>query len=139
MSAKGQPAPKRSRLTAPFWDAAAQRRLLLQFDASSGRFQFYPRPLSLYPDAGKPEWKESRGRGELLAFTVVHSPAHGFEHEVPYLVGIARLDEGPRFFARIVSAEASSLRVGQRMRLAWVAPPDAHPERMPWVWEPDES
>jgi uncharacterized OB-fold protein len=139
MSAKEQqekPAPQRSRLTAPFWEAAAQQKLLLQFDPATGRCQFYPRPLSLFSDSGKLEWKESSGRGTLVAFTVVHSPAKGYENEAPYLAGIIRLDEGPRFFARIVNADAASLRAGQRMRVAWATPPEAHPQRMPCVFEP---
>jgi uncharacterized OB-fold protein len=130
------PAPRRSRLTAPFWDAAAQQRLLLQFDPATGRYQFYPRPLSLFSDGGTLEWRESSGRGILVAFTVVHSPAKGYETDAPYLAGIVRLDEGPRFFARIVNADAASLRAGQRMRVAWAAPPEAHPQRMPCVFEP---
>ena len=131
-----KPAPQRSRLTAPFWEAAAQQKLLLQFDPATGRCQFYPRPLSLFSDSGKLEWKESSGRGTLVAFTVVHSPAKGYENEAPYLAGIVRLDEGPRFFARIVNADAASLRAGQRMRVAWATSLAAHPQRMPCVFEP---
>jgi len=130
------PAPRHSRLTAPFWDAAAQQQLLLQFDPATGRYQFYPRPLSLFSDSGRLEWRESSGRGTLVAFTVVHSPAKGYENEAPYLAGIIRLDEGPRFFARIVNADAASLRAGQRMRVAWATPPETHPQRMPCVFEP---
>lgn len=125
--------PARSHTSKPFWDAAAERRLLLQRDPVTNRWQFYPRPVSLF-SAAAPEWKESAGRGELVAFTTCHSPAKGFDDEVPYQVGIVRLDEGARMFARIVNAGEKPLVVGQRMRVAWLEPKES---RLPCAFEPD--
>lgn len=121
-----------SRTTQPFWDGVQQGRLLLQYDAAARRWQFYPRPVSLFGE-GPVEWKESAGRGALVAFTTCHAPARGFEADVPYQVGIVALDEGVRLFARIRNPAGRALAVGQRMRLAWAPLQDG---RLPCEFEP---
>lgn len=104
--------------TRPFWDGIAQQRLMLQFDPRSGRYQFYPRALSLWTE-GPTEWREASGEGTLVAFTLTHFPAPGFTEKLPYLQGLIRLDEGPRIFANLSGATPEVLRVGQRMRIAF--------------------
>jgi uncharacterized OB-fold protein len=102
------------------------RKLLLQFDPATGRHQFFPRALSLSSE-GPLEWRESKGEGTLVAFTRTSFPAAGFQHLVPYLEGLVRLDEGPRIFAPIAGATLEQLSVGQRMRVAFSEGDDAHP------------
>ena len=104
--------------TKPFWDGIAQQRLMLQFDPRSGRYQFYPRALSLWTE-GPLEWREATGEGTLVAFTQTHFPAPGFTDRLPYLQGLVRLDEGPRIFANLSGATLGELKVGDRMRIAF--------------------
>lgn len=118
MSDTARPAIRQTKMSAPFWEGIAQQRLLLQYDAKADRYQFYPRPVSLY--SGAPlEWREASGYGKLVAFTECRSPAKGFESLGPYLVGVVKLDEGVKFFTRIVNASYDSLAIGQRMRVNW--------------------
>jgi len=42
------------------------------------------------------------GRGRLHTFLVSHQPAPGFEDEVPYVVALVQLDEGPRMMSNLV-------------------------------------
>ncbi|TCT05190.1 Zn-ribbon domain-containing OB-fold protein [Aquabacter spiritensis] len=114
---KPKPAIKPTQLTAPFWDAVRDRRFLLQYDPAADRYQFYPRPLSLYSDPGETEWREASGAGTLVACSLCHVPAPGFEAEVPYLLGLVALAEGPRVFAQIEAAQAPA--IGTPMRLTW--------------------
>ncbi|MEP9377526.1 OB-fold domain-containing protein [Aquabacter sp. CN5-332] len=114
---KKKPDIKVTKLTEPFWNAVQERRFLLQYDKAADRYQFYPRPLSLFSDPGETEWREASGLGKLVACSRCHAPAPGFEGEVPYLLGLVALDEGPRVFAQIEGEEAPS--IGARMRIAW--------------------
>jgi hypothetical protein len=112
-----------SDLGAPFWDGLAQRKLMLQFDAASGRAQFYPRPQSLYSEAGV-EWREASGRGRILALTLSRvSPPH-LAKEVPYPLALVQLEEGPRILARIV-APYEVLAIGQAVEIDWSQGGDA--------------
>ena len=104
-------------VSGPFWQAAREHRLLLQFDRKSGRAQFYPRPQSLFSEHGT-EWREACGRGTLLALTLSRVAPKALEHLAPYALGLVQLEEGPRLLARI-DAPYESLRIGQALTLAW--------------------
>lgn len=110
-----RPMPKPSDFTRAFWDATARGELLLQRDAASGGSQFYPRAVNLFGE-GPLETKPATGTGTLIAITNVRTPAPGFEP--PYLVGIVKLAEGPRVFARLLNA-SPGLAPGIEMKLVW--------------------
>ncbi len=98
-----------------FWSALAEGALQCQFDAEAGRFQFYPRPLSLFRVNGPLEWRPVSGTGTLIAHTIVRVPTPGFALKPPYGVGIVKLDEGPRLIAPL--EEGQRLRIGDRVRV----------------------
>ena len=119
-------------VTAPFWEAAARRELVLQRCSACGAFQFYPRPFCLACDATALEWVPAAGGGTVYAATTVHmrvDPAL----EPPYVVAVVELDEGPRLTTNIVGGTAP---IGARVRLAWRERDDAPP--LP-VFTPDEA
>jgi uncharacterized OB-fold protein len=122
---RGKTAPSPTRLSEPFWRAAAEGRLLLQRTAT-GLHQFFPRPLSL-AGQGEPEWVEASGTGRLIAFTECHVAAPGFEGELPYIMGIVRLDESPRVLAQVVGAKLEQLSVGLPMQVRWLPRPEGPP------------
>jgi uncharacterized OB-fold protein len=107
--------------SAPFWAGVREHRLLLQYDAQAKRHLFYPRPLGLNAANAPLEWRESKGRGKLVAFTLTHFPAPGFEAITPYVEALIQLDEGPRIFAPLQGTPYEQLAVGQRARIAWPA------------------
>jgi uncharacterized OB-fold protein len=131
MSAK--PPVVETRTSAPFWEGVRQRRFMLQYDTKAGRYQFFPRPISLHSNDGTLEWRESKGTGALVAFTLTYFPAPGFDAELPYLEGLIQLDEGPRVFAPIARARYEQLQVGMRMRVCW---PEAIEGAHPFQFEP---
>lgn len=116
-----------NRTSAPFWEAVRQHKLLLQYDPKAKRYQFFPRPISLHSDSAALEWREAKGTGTLVAFTLTYFPAPGFEAELPYLEGLIQLDEGPRIFAPIANSTYETLKVGMRMRVRWPAADGEHP------------
>jgi hypothetical protein len=113
-----KPEIKVTQLTEPFWAGVREHKFLLQYDPAANRYQFYPRPLSLFSDGSKMEWREASGLGTLVARSLCYAPAPGFEDEVPYLLGIVELDEGPRVFAPVVAGEDQP-KIGTRMRIVW--------------------
>ena len=112
MAEDGRPLPWPNPTTQPFFDAAAKGRLELQRCPRDGFF-FYPRshcPECLADDWA---WQSVSGRGEIAAVTIDrigHDPA--LAADVPYVVAIVTLEEGPRMPARIVECDEESLHVG---------------------------
>ena len=128
-----KPLPRPTDVTAPFWAATKQCKFLLQYDPRAGRYQFYPRPVSVFGTPGALEWREAKGTGKLIALTLCRAPAPGFEGEAPYLLGLVQLDEGPRVFARLVNVAPGVAAVGARMRIVWQ---DAGPDLKLYAFEP---
>ena len=114
------PALRPHEATEEFWAATAAGRFLLQHDAHKpDRFVFPPRPF-LRQGEKRRSWTEASGTGVLIASTLSRVPARGSQGKTPYLVGIVKLDEGPRVFATIVNAQAGDIRPGRKMRMVWL-------------------
>lgn len=110
-------------VSAPFWQGLRERRLMLQFDAASGRAQFYPRPHSLYSEAGV-QWREASGLGTIAALTLSRVAPPVLASEVPYVLALVKLAEGPRLLARVL-APYEQLAIGQAVQITWEAGGDA--------------
>lgn len=102
-------------ITAPFWSAAEERRLVLQRCGACGAFQFYPRLFCLACDAEDLAWVPAAGTGIVYAMTTVHMKVHP-TLEPPYVVAVVELDEGPRLVSNLVGEPAG---IGDRVRVAW--------------------
>lgn len=109
------PGPTVSALTKPFWDAAANRRLLIQKCGACGLYVFYPRPMC--PHCWEPalEWTEVSGQGSLKSFSEIWKPGHpGWIPATPYLVGLVELAEGPTMMSHIL-AKGNDVSVGDAL------------------------
>ena len=114
-----RPAPQPSSFTRPFWDAARERRLLLQYCTVARKFQHYPRPVSIYTGRKTIEWREVEGAGQVYAFTVTYRAPPAFRGREPYIVATIELDEGVRLMSNVVGCQPADIRIGARVRLAW--------------------
>ena len=101
MNTPSKPLPPPSELSRPFWEAAAQGRLVLQYCAACGKPRHYPRLLcdACYSDAV--DWKGASGRGQIHSWTVAHHAFHpAFAAELPYTLVTVDLEEGVRALGR---------------------------------------
>jgi uncharacterized OB-fold protein len=115
----GKPVPVPDPVSEPFWRALHGGRFLLQRCGTCERRQFYPRAACSHCGAMDLEWAPATGRGEVYSYTVIHrSGVPGWSDEVPYVVAIVELDEGPRMQSNIVGCEPSEVTVGARVRLS---------------------
>lgn len=108
-----RPSPPSSALTRPYWDATAAGRLDLQACAACGERPFPPRLTC--PACGSRDlaWSTVSGRGRVHTFTVVHRAPHpSFADEVPFVVAVVELDEGPRLTTNIVDCSPSDVTIG---------------------------
>jgi uncharacterized protein len=89
-------------LAEQFRDGLAGGRLLIQSCNECGRPNMYPRhhcPFCQSVDLG---WEEAAGTGVLHSYTVVRAvPPKGFEDDLPYALGVVKLDEGVQLLARL--------------------------------------
>ena len=101
-------------LTAPFWQAARERRLVVQACRACGAAQLYPRPFCLTCESDAVEWRDATGLGHVYSMTTVRIPiGEGFKP--PYIVALVELDEGPRLVTNLLGPCA----IGDRVGVAW--------------------
>jgi len=113
------PGPTITALTAPFWDAAEQGRLLIQNCDDCAKAIFYPRNICPHCWSDRLSWKEATGRGRLKSYSIVHKPGHpGWLPITPYPVGLVELEEGPTMLTFIVRQPDKELAVGNEVEMA---------------------
>lgn len=110
-----KPLPLADETTAPYWDAARERRLVVQHCDSCARYLHLP--VDACPACGASElsWKQMSGRATLYSYTVMHdAPAPGFADHLPYIVAVAELEEQGNLLitTNLVDADPTDLRIG---------------------------
>ena len=65
------------------------------------------------------EWFVASGKGSIHSFVVVHRAPPGFQDDVPYVVALIDLAEGPRMMSRISGADPASVKVGQSVTVVF--------------------
>jgi uncharacterized OB-fold protein len=111
--------------TRPFWDAAREGRLSIPRCRACGRHHFYPRELCPHCHSDDLEWVDALGTGEIYSFTIARKPAGPvFAADVPYVVALITLDEGPRMLTNIVTDDVERVRIGDRVRVHFDAVTD---------------
>ncbi len=65
---------------------------------------------------GKMQGHRLKGMGEVLSFTVVHESTRNFRLQLPYIMALVRMDEGPVVTAQLVDCEPGEVRLGSRVR-----------------------
>lgn len=60
--------------TDPFWQAAQKGELVIQYCKDSGKYQHYPRPVSIYTGKRNLEWRKVSGKGTIYAHTMIRIP-----------------------------------------------------------------
>jgi uncharacterized OB-fold protein len=114
------PAPAPSPFSLPFWEGTKRKELLLQYDPIAERYQFFPRPISIYTGKRNLEWRAASGLGSVFAFTIVRRAPHpGFAGRTPYVVASITLDEGVRILAQLRNVAPEDVRAGMRVHVEW--------------------
>jgi uncharacterized OB-fold protein len=119
-----RPLPERDAVFAPFWEGAAEGRLLYQECPECGHRQFYPRAICT-ACGGDPAWAEASGRGTVHTYTIVRQyGAPPFKDELPYVVAMIELDEGVRMMGNVTDCPVDRVHVGMPVEAYAVAAAD---------------
>jgi uncharacterized OB-fold protein len=115
------PAPPVSPETKPFWDAAAEGRLLIKTCTACGQAHHYPRSICPHCGSDRTEWKQASGRGTIYTYSVMRRGA-----PVPYAIAYVTLEEGVTMMTNIVDCDLDAIRIGQAVRVVFT-PTDGGP------------
>lgn len=117
---------------APFWAGCRDERLRVQRDRQTGAVHWPPKPG--YWKGGRLEWIDASGRGEVYSYVVAHAPfLPAFQDQMPHILVLVQLDEGPRLVGYMVNATPEVMRFGLPVRVVFKRLTDD--VTLP-VWEP---
>lgn len=107
-----KPVPQPDNVSTPYWKAASEGRLLIQECPKCGHRQWYARALCTACGAD-PDWLECSGLGTVHTFTVIRQMGmRPFRDELPYVVGMIELDEGPMVFGNVTECDVETVTIG---------------------------
>jgi uncharacterized OB-fold protein len=102
-------------LTAEFWAAAKDGRLVLPRCGHCGYLQWPPEKVCPECQHTERSWEEFAAEGTLWSYAVYHralDPA--FADKIPYVVGLIELDAGRKMYGLMLDDE-DSVQIGQRV------------------------
>ena len=107
------PAPAVTPETKPFWDAAADGRLVIKQCTACGQSHHYPRTICPFCGSDATEWRPASGRGKVYTYSVMRRAPE------PYVIAYVTLEEGPTMMTNIVDCDLDSVRIGQAVRVVF--------------------
>jgi uncharacterized protein len=120
MSTYEKPLPAIDSESRPFWQAAREHRLAIMRCRDCGKHFFYPRELCPFCHNAAVEWVNASGRGKVYTFTIARRPSGpAFKADVPYVVALVELEEGPRLMTNIVTSRVEDVRIGQAVKAVY--------------------
>jgi uncharacterized OB-fold protein len=113
-----RPAPIPDADSRHFWEGVENHELRIQKCRACDRHIYYPRSLCPYCHGADLEWVRASGSGILYSYTVSRRPAGpGFAADVPYVVALVDLAEGPRMMSNLVDVAPEDVTIGQRVEV----------------------
>ena len=108
-----KPLPEITLDSEAFWRSASEGKLMLKVCTQCGAVMYYPRILCTSCMSTDLQWREASGSGIVHAFSVVYRPpGPAFAPDIPYIVALIELAEGPRVFSNIIGVLPGSVYVG---------------------------
>ena len=112
--------PGMTELTAPYWKAAREGRLVVQECRSCGGLAHPPLPACPCCHGSDLGWRQVSGDGTVYSYTVVRHPTHvAFADRVPYVIALVELAEGPWLVTGITGCAPDEVRAGMRVRVTF--------------------
>jgi uncharacterized protein len=106
----GKPVPRPAPESVPYWRAARQHRLELPRCNACGQFWFPPSQSCPHCLSADFAFAAVSGRGKVFSFVIFHRVYHpAFAKEVPYVVALVELVEGPRLLSNIVGVACDAV------------------------------
>lgn len=90
-------------IVADFRAGLAGGQLLIQSCSDCGKPNMWPRYACPHCQSENLGWQQSAGKGTLHSFCVLRQGApEGFEEDLPYAIGVVKLDEGVQLAVRLL-------------------------------------
>ena len=106
-----------------FWGGCSEGVFSLQRCSDCASWRFPPGPSC--PECGsvKASWETASGQATLISYAV-YQHDFGASLELPYVVVLVRLREGPHMISRLVDCQPEDVSIGMELTLEFREGPD---------------
>ena len=114
------PMPLADTISLPWWEAAAEHRLVVQRCTECQTTRHPPAPVCPECRSHHSDWQPVPGRGEVYTYTIVYRPIAA-EQTLPYVVAVIALEDsgGLRMISNLVDVDPESVEIGMPVELVW--------------------
>ena len=108
---------------ARFWREQDNRYNLIGVKCGNCSKIFFP-PLKMCSDChrlsiGKMEKQQMAGKGKVVSYSIVHEGPDAFKMQVPYIMAIIELEEGPRIISQVVGCNHEDVAIGAPVKMVF--------------------
>ncbi len=115
-----KPLPGDNPDTKAFWDGCRQHRLLFQKCSSCGHVRWPPALICPNCHGREADTTVSSGRGTVFSYVIYRETPHpAFRADLPYVVALVELDEGPRLITNIVGCPCEDVACDMPVEVVW--------------------
>ena len=115
MMTRPLPAPEPNVETQPFWDAAAEGKLLIKRCGACGEPFYYPRALCPFCLSADTRWEAAAGTGVIYSLSTMRRGK-----DAPYTLAYVTLNEGPAVLTNL-DGDPDGFSIGQRVQIRFVS------------------
>lgn len=112
--------PRPTPETRYWWERCREHELFIQRCLACGGTQFYPRATCSSCLGRQLEWVGTSGFATVETFTICRVPvAEAYAGDLPYVVAIVRLEEGPTMMTNIVECDPEAVATGMPLEVVF--------------------
>lgn len=120
MSEYAKPLPYPTVESEPFWEGCKRHELLLPQCRGCSGYWFPPGATCPHCWGAEWDWRKASGRGRIHSFGVYNRVYHpGFEGEIPYVLAVIQLEEGPRLVSNVINESPEKLQCDQPVEVVF--------------------
>ncbi len=115
-----KPAPLVDAVSREYWERCAAGELTVQRCESCDHLQHYPRLVCTRCRSRSLSLVAASGRGTIRSFTVIRrAVSAAFDADVPYVVALVALEEGPTMMSNVIVSDVDTLAIGQPVQVTF--------------------
>jgi len=115
------PAPSVNPENKPYFDAAADGKLLVKFCTACKAYHHYPRSICPHCFSDRTEWRDAKGTGTVHTCSVLRRGV-----PEPYCIAYVTLEEGVSMLTNIVDCDLDAVKIGMQVKVVF-KPTDGGP------------
>ena len=98
----------------PYFDAAAEGKLMIGKCSACGEVHHYPRGLCPFCFSDKVSLTQAKGTGTVYTYSISRRAG-----PIPYCIAYVKLDEGVTMMTNIVGCDLDSVKIGQKVKVVF--------------------